>query len=284
MVIAVTAATGQLGRKVVKSLLEKVPASEIVAVVRDPAKAADLGVEVRAGDYNDPAALEKAFAGVDKVLLISGSSEFGKRAAEHANVVNAAKKAGVGFIAYTSLLHADGWDLPITGDHKATEETVKASGLPFTILRNGWYWENHTAGLAPSLPYGALTGSAGDGRISWASRQDFADAAVEVLTGDGHEGKTYELAGDVSYTLSELAAEVARQSGKPFAYRNVGAAEHAKVYEGYGIPASLSALLADTEEKGLGAGHLREDGGDLSRLIGRPTTSLEQAVSEALSG
>ncbi len=169
MAIGVTGATGQLGQKVIKSLIGKQPSSEIVAIVRNPDKAAHLGVQVRAADYGNPAALEQAFAGINKLLLISSNS-FGERATHHSNVIDAAKKAGVAHIIYTGILHADALNVELASDHKLTEKKLVSSGLPFTVLRNGWYWENHTISIAPALTHGALVGSSGDGRISYASR------------------------------------------------------------------------------------------------------------------
>ncbi len=280
---AITGATGQLGRKVVTSLLREVPASDIVAVVRDAGKAANLGVDVRAADYREPQALERAFAGIYKLLLISSSS-FDTRQAEHANVIAAAKAAGVRHVVYTSLLHADRWAPAFARDHVVTEERLKDSGLAYTILRNGWYWENHTAALGASLAHGMMVGSAGEARISWASRQDFADAASAVLTGGGHAGNTYELAGDTSYTMTDLAAEAMRQSGKPLIYRNLTEQEHAGVYASFGLPPPVAAMLAEVEARGVSTGVLHDDGRVLSTLTGRPTLPLEQAVAEALHG
>ena len=277
---AVTRATGHLGRKVVARLREFVPSSEIVAVVRDARKAADLGVGIRTADYADPRALEGALAGIERLLLISSSS-FGTRQAEHANVIAAAKTAGVGHLVYTSLLHADRWEPSFAKDHTETEKWIAESGLVHTILRNGWYWENHTTNLNVALGYGQLIGSAGTALISWASRKDFADAAVTVLTGKGHEGKVYELAGDTAHTLGDIAAEAASQSGQPLVYRNLTQAEHASFYESVGLPPPVAAMLAEVEAKGVAAGVLHDDSRTLSRLIGRPTLSLQQAVIEA---
>jgi NAD(P)H dehydrogenase (quinone) len=280
---AITGATGQLGRKVVASLLRQALASDIVAVVRDARKAANLGIGIRAADYREPPALERAFAGIYKLLLISSSS-FDTRQAEHANVIAAAKAAGVRHVVYTSLLHADRWAPAFARDHVMTEEWLKGSGLAYTILRNGWYWENHTAALGASLAQGAIVGGAGDAKISWASRQDFADAAVAVLTGGGHAGKTYELAGDTPYTMGDLAAEAMRQSGKPLAYRNLTEQEHAAFYATIGLPPPVAAMLAEVEARGVSTGVLHDDCGALSNLTGRPTLSLQQAVAEALAG
>ncbi|ADO43940.1 SDR family oxidoreductase [Ketogulonicigenium vulgare] len=282
MTIAVTGATGQLGRLVIAQLKEKVPADQIVALVRDVAKAADLGVTARAADYSQPDSLEVALAGVDKLLLIS-SSEVGQRAAQHANVIAAAKSAGVTHIIYTSLLKADESPLSLADEHRETEALLKASGLTYTILRNGWYTENYTGNLAGSVAAGGLIGSAGEGRIASAPRADFAAAAVAVLTGTGHEGKTYELAGDTSYTLAELAAEVAAQTGKPIAYNHLAEADYAKTLEGFGIPASFAEAIASWDT-GASNGALHHEGNDLSRLIGRPTTPLADVVRDALKG
>jgi len=280
---AITGANGQLGRKAVASLLARAPASDIVALVRDPAKAADLGVEARAADYLVPSTLDEAFTGIDTLLLIS-SNGMQTRQQEHANVIAAAKKAGVRRLVYTSLLHADRWSHWFAGDHVETERRLRASGLAYTILRNGWYWENHTIAVPPSLPYSAMVGSAGEGLISWASRQDFAEAAAAVMTSPGHEGQTHELAGDKAYRLEDLAAEVARQSGTPFSYRNLTQAEHAAVLAQASLPPEVAGLIAEVEAKDVSTGVLHDDGGVLARLIGRPTTTLAQAVSEALAG
>ena len=279
---AVTGATGHLGQKVIKSLLKQVPADKIVALVRDPAKASALGVQARAADYFVPASLEESLAGVDTLLLISSSS-MEDRAQQHINVVNAAKKAGVKHIIYTSLLHADRWTHWFAADHTATEAAIKASGLNYTILRNGWYWENHTVAIAPSLAHGALIGSAGEALVSWASRQDFADAAVTVMTTPGHDGKTYELAGDKGYQMSDLAAEVARQTSKPYVYHNLKEAQHVGVLEQIGLPKMLAEVIAGVEAQGVSTGVLHDDQGDLTKLIGRPTATISDAVAEALA-
>ena len=279
---AVTGATGQLGRKVVASLLARVPASEIVALVRDPAKARDLDVPTRVADYLAPATLDAAFAGIDTLLLIS-SNGMDTRRREHANVVAAAKRAGVGRIVYTSLLHAEKWNHWFAGDHLETEAAIRASGLPFTILRNGWYWENHTVAVLPSLPHGSMIGSAGQGLVSWASRQDFAEAAAVVMTTEGHLGRTYELAGDEAHRLSDIADEVARRSGKPFVYRDLAEVDHAAALVAAGLPPRVAEMVAEVEARGVSTGVLHDDGGVLGRLVGRRTTTLSQAVAEALA-
>ena len=281
MTIAVTGATGQLGRIVVDRLRQKVPASDIVALVRSPQKAADLGVAVRLADYSKPETLTAALKGVDTVLLIS-SNEIGRRAAQHHNVIEAAKKAGVKRIVYTSLLHADTSPLSLAEEHRETEQELKSSGIAYTILRNGWYTENYTGSVGSAVAAGALIGSAGEGKISGATREDFADAAVAALTGDTHEGKTYELAGDEAWTLSDLASELSSQTGKSIAYTNLPEAEYAKALAGFGLPESIAAAIASWDV-GASQGALFEKNGTLGKLIGRPTTPLNKAIASALA-
>jgi len=280
MTIAVTGATGQLGRLVISKLAEQVPAADIVALVRSPEKAAGLGVDAREADYDRPETLGPALAGVDTLLLIS-ANEVGKREAQHRNVIEAAKQAGVKRIVYTSLLHADRSPLSLAGEHAATESALKASGIPFTILRNGWYTENYTGSIPGALAGGAFIGSAGDGRISSATRADYADAAVAALTGAGHEGKTYELAGDEAWTLGDLAAEISRQTGRTIPYRNLPEAEYAAALAGFGLPESLAQAIAGWDVSA-SRGALFDDSRQLSRLIGRPTTPLTVTVADTL--
>lgn len=278
--IAITAATGQLGRLAVEKLKQKHPAHQIVAIVRNVEKAQNLAVTVRQGDYNDRLALVQALQGVDKLYLIS-SNELGKRAEQHQNVIDAAKTAGVTHIVYTSLLRADSSPLSLAKEHRLTEQALKQSGVTYTILRNGWYTENYTDTLAAAISNGALYGSAGDGKISSASREDFAEAAVAVLTGEGHENQTYELAGDTAYTLSELAAEASKQTGKTITYVDLTETDYAKALSEAGVPADFAQLIAgwDTSAKN---GALFSDDKTLSRLIGRSTTALPDSVKAAL--
>ncbi|BFR49844.1 SDR family oxidoreductase [Nitratidesulfovibrio sp. HK-II] len=281
--IAVTGASGQLGRLVMEGLLARVPAENIVAAVRNPAKVADLaarGVVVRAADYAKPETLDAAFAGVDRLLLIS-SSEVGGRVPQHRNVIEAARRAGVGLVAYTSILHADTTPLGLGAEHRETEALLRASGLPHVLLRNGWYTENYLASLPAALQHGAFVGSAGQGRIASATREDYAAAAVAVLTGEGHAGKVYELAGDTAYTLAELAAEVSRQTGRQIGYADMPQAEFRNVLVGAGLPEPIADLLADSDA-GAARGGLFDDGRQLSALIGRPTTPLSALMETAL--
>ncbi|QET64800.1 SDR family oxidoreductase [Citrobacter werkmanii] len=277
--IAITGATGQLGQHVIESLLKTVPASQIVAIVRNPAKATALsqqGITVRQADYSDEAAFTTALQGIDKLLLIS-SSEVGQRAPQHRNVINAAKAAHVKFIAYTSLLHADTSPLGLADEHVATEKMLAESGIAYALLRNGWYTENYLASAPAALEHGLFIGAAGEGKIASATRADYAAAAARVISEEGHAGKTYELAGDAGWTLSQLAAELAKQSGKKVVYQNLSEADFAAALKNFGLPAGLAEMLADSDV-GASKGGLFDDSHTLSKLIGRPTTSLADSV------
>ena len=280
MKIGVTGATGQLGRLVVESLKSKVSAETIVALVRNPEKAADLGIEARAFDYTRAENLLASLRGIDKLLLISGN-EVGQRLPQHLAVIDAAKQAGVKQLFYTSILHADSSPLGLATEHLATEVAIKESGLTYTILRNGWYTENYTGSAKGAVGAGAFIGNAGDGKIASAARVDYAEAAAVVLAGEGHEGKTYELAGDEAYTLTELAAEISKQSGKTIPYNNLTEAEYAGILKSFGLPDGLAEMLANSDT-GASKGGLFDDSKVLSELIGRPTTSLAKVVADAL--
>ncbi len=281
--IAITGATGQLGALAVEELLKTVKASELVAIVRNPAKAdalAQKGVVIRQADYGDQAALTAALSGVEKLLLVS-SSEVGQRAAQHRNVINAAKAAGVKFIAYTSLLHADKSPLGLHVEHVETEKMLADSGIPYALLRNGWYTENYLASAPAALAHGVFIGAAGDGKIASATRADYAAAAARVISTEGHAGKVYELAGDSAWTLSELAAELSKQSGKPVVYQNLSEADFAGALKGVGLPDVFANLLADSDI-GASKGGLFDDSHTLSKLISRPTTPLAESVKGIL--
>ena len=283
--IVVTGASGQLGRLVIDSLLKRVPASQIVAAVRNPASVADLaqlGVQVRQADYTQPASLITAFAGAQKLLLIS-SSEVGQRVAQHAAVITAAKQAGVELLAYTSILHADRSPLALAAEHQQTEQLIRDSGLTHVLLRNGWYTENYLASLPAALAHGVLLGSAGEGRIASAARADYAEAAAVVLTTPQTSGAIYELAGDEAYTLSQLAAEVTKLSGKEVVYQDLPEAEYGAALQSVGLPEGLASLLADSD-RGASQGGLFDDSHQLSTLIARPTTAWRRLVAEALKG
>ncbi|GAA2163806.1 NAD(P)H dehydrogenase (quinone) [Humibacillus xanthopallidus] len=285
MKLLVTGASGHLGRLVVDSLLERgVPASDVVVIARTPESVADLaerGVEVRRADYDDRTSLDAALADVDRMLLVSGSA-VGQRIAQHTNVIEAAKAAGVGFVAYTSITRADASDLVLAAEHRATEELLAASGLPHALLRNSWYLENYTGQVGTALEHGVVLGAAGTGRVSAATRADYADAAAVVLAGEGHEGQVYELGGDEAFTLGEYAAVLSRVAGREIAYRDLSVDEYTAALVATGLPQGYAAVLADGD-RGLAQGALFTDSGDLSRLIGRPTTDLEAALHEALA-
>ncbi|HBU6478465.1 TPA: SDR family oxidoreductase [Klebsiella pneumoniae] len=281
MTIAITGATGHLGQLVIEKLKQKVDASEIVALVRTPAKAAGLGVATREADYTRQDTLDVALKGVDTLLLISGN-EIGQRAVQHENVIRAAVKNGVKRIVYTSLLHADKSPLNLAPEHVQTEQALKNSGLDYTILRNGWYSENYTGSIAPALGLGAFYGSAGEGKISSAPREDYAEAAVVALTGQGHEGKTYELAGDEFYTLTDLAAEITAQSGKDIPYRNIPEADYAAALKNAGLADGFAEAIASWDT-GASQNALFDDSHVLSKLIGRKTTPIAVSVQKALA-
>ena len=281
MTIAITGATGKFGRLAISTLKSKAQATKIIALARTPGKAADLGVQVRQADYNKPDTLESALAGVETLLLVS-SNEIGQRTVQHRNVIEAAKKAGVQWIVYTSLLHAETSAIKsLAVEHLATEADLKASGVPFTLLRNGWYTENYTVSVAGAVAGDAFLGSAGDGKISSAARADYAEAAAIVLTSGGHRGKIYELAGDQAYTLSDLAAEISRQTGKTIPYKNLSEAEYAAALVAKGFPAAVAQAFANFDA-GAAQDALFDDGRQLSKLLGHPTTPLATSVADAL--
>lgn len=279
MTVLVTGTSGHLGRLTVLALLERgVPAGEIVATARDLSAVSDLadrGVVVRRADYTDPASLDVAFAGVDRAVLVS-SSTVGTRVEQHRNVIDAAARAGVDLLAYTSILNADP-SMLLAEEHLATEDRLRNSGVPFTLLRNGWYLENYTENAAPALATGQVVGSAGEGRVGAAARRDYAEAAAAVLAGGEHAGAVYELAGDEAFTMTEYAAALSAATGQEIGYADLPTAEHAAVLESAGVPAPFAAVLADCDAA-IARGVLQHDGRDLSRLIGRPTTPLADAL------
>jgi len=285
MTIAVTGASGPFGRHAIEVLLGRgIPADQIVAIVRDPAKLGDLrerGVTVRRGDYSEPATLRTALAGVDRLLLVSGS-EVGQRIPQHQAVVDAAREAGVSLVAYTSLPKADTSDMVLAEEHRATEGALIASGVPYVFLRNGWYVENYTRQLPVILEHG-LIGAAGDGRISAAARADLAEAAaVVVASDDGHQNRVYELGGP-GFTLAELAAEIGRQSGRDVGYTDLSEDAYAKALVDAGVPAAAAAVYADSD-RAAAKGALYIEGDDLERLLGRPATPWPEIIRAALGG
>jgi len=276
MKIAITGATGQLGRLAVAKLKEKTVTENLVALVRNPSKAEDLGIEARVFDYSKPETLVDSLQGIDTLFLISGS-EIGQREIQHKNVINAAKQAGVKRIVYTSILNASTSEMALAPEHVATEKALAESGLTYTILRNGWYTENYAGSIPGSIQAGGFIGSAGEGKISSATREDYAEAAAVVLTTEGHENKIYELAGDDAYTLSNLAAEISKQTGKDIPYNNLSEADFTAALVGIGLPEPFAQVLADSDAKAA-KGDLYSDDKTLSKLIGGPTTPLADVV------
>jgi NAD(P)H dehydrogenase (quinone) len=281
----VTGASGQLGRLTVRALLERgITPSDVVATARDTSAVADLaalGVVVRRADYTDPASLREAFVGVERLLLVS-SSAVGERGVQHGNVIEAAKEAGVELLGYTSITHADTAEMVLAGEHRQTEDLLAASGLPVVLLRNSWYLENYTGQVATALEHGVVLGAAGEGRVSAATRADFAAAAAAALVAEDQAGRVYELGGDTAFTLAEYAATLSAESGAEVAYRDLSAAELTTALVGAGLPEPYAAILADSD-LGLARGELLADTGDLAGLIGRPTTTLSEAVRAALA-
>jgi NAD(P)H dehydrogenase (quinone) len=280
MKIAVTGATGQLGQIIINKLKEKISSADIVALARSSQKASELGVEVREADYDEAETLERALSGIDTLLLISGS-EVGKRSVQHRNVIQAAVKNGVKWIIYTSILHADTTTISLAQEHLETEAELKRSNIPFTLLRNGWYTENYTGSIPGAIAGGAFIGSAGEGKLSLAARADYAEAAVAVLTTPGHEGKVYELAGDEAWTLSDLAAEVSKQTGKDLPFVNMPETEYAKALTGFGLPEGLAHSIAGWDVSA-SRGDLFDESRQLSKLIGHNTTPLSVVVAKML--
>jgi NAD(P)H dehydrogenase (quinone) len=283
--IAVTGATGHLGRLVVTGLLDAgVPAGEVVAVVRTPDKAADLaarGVDVRQAAYTEPAALEAALKGVDRLLLVSGN-EVGRRVEQHANVLQAAQAAGVALVVYTSAPKADDTPLPIAPEHTATERLIADSGLPAVVLRNNWYLENYDQPITQAAETGEIVGSAGDGRIAAATRADLAAATVAVLTAASPEPGIVELGGDEAWTMSDLAAAVAAETGREVTYRLLSAEEHVATLVAAGLPEGTAQFVAGLDQA-IAQGALDTGSRALSGLTGRPTTTLAEHVHAVLS-
>ncbi len=285
MKLAVTGATGHLGQLVVNDLLDKNGSFDVIAVVRNEEKAAPLaarGAEIRVANYQDREALEAAFAGVDRLLLIS-SSEIGQRIAQHTNVIEAAKAAGVKFIAYTSAPKAQTTDLILAPDHKATEDLIMASGLDYTILRNNWYTENYLNQVKTARQIGSIVAAAGEGRVASATRADYAAGAAAVLAGSGHEGKIYELSGDYAWNFNELAEAISEIIGQPVAYKPVSPEEMTNILKNAGLDEGTAGFVVGMDQN-IASGALAESTEDLTKLIGRPTTPLKEGLEENLAG
>ncbi|WP_026930943.1 SDR family oxidoreductase [Glycomyces tenuis] len=282
--IAVTGATGHLGRLAVERLLDRqVPPGEIIALVRDPAKVSDLaerGIEVRHADYDRPATLQPALAGVEKLLLVS-SPEVGRRLPQHSSVIDAAKYAGVGLLLYTSMLHADTSQVALATEHIGTERYLHGAGVPYLVLRNGWYMENYTRNLDQVIESGALYGAAGKGRVAAATRDDYAEAAAVLLTEDHGAGRVFELCGDEPFTYDELAATIGKVAGTDVVYQNMDPEAYTRALVESGLPLPAATMATDADE-GIARGDLDSDSTDLSDLIHRPTVSLHDVLRDAV--
>ena len=283
MTVVVTGATGHFGRLAVEHLLRRgLPAGDVVAAGRRVESLADLaerGVVVRRADYDDPGSLREAFAGAERLLLVSGS-EVGRRTQQHANAVAAAGEAGVRLVAYTSIAKADTSSLLLAEEHRATERLLAESGLPYVLLRNSWYVENYTAQLGTYLQHGVV-GAADGGRVSAATRADYAEAAAAVLTGDGHAGEVHELGGE-AFTLAELAAAVSRATGQEVTYTDLPEERYREVLVAAGLPEPVATVYADAD-RGLASGDLHVDSDALARLLGRPPVAMADAVAAAVA-
>ena len=284
MKIAITGATGQLGHYVIQALLTKTDAQNIVALVRDLNKDQHLkaqGVELRHFDYDQTETLAPALEGIDKLLLIS-ANEIGRRTPQHQVVIQAAQQSKVPYIAYTSLLNADTSALGLSQEHRETEALIKESGLAYTFLRNNWYTENYLAGLSHAIESGTLYGAANDGKISSASRIDYAEAAATVLVSDTHENRIYELAGSTAFTLQDLADAISEVSGQAVQYKNLTSEQYHQGLVQAGLPTGLVDVIVDADVK-TQTGAMFSDSKDLEKLIRRKTTSIQEEIKNTLN-
>ncbi|MGP3561841.1 SDR family oxidoreductase [Geobacillus sp. BK01] len=281
MNILVTGATGKLGTKVVETLLKSVPAHQLAVSVRQPEKAEHLrarGVDVRHGDFDRPETLETAFQGIDRLLIISTDGDNETRIRQHTNAVNAAQLAQVGFIAYTSLANASKSRLALAEVHRVTEEAIANTGIPYSFLRNNWYLENEIGTVQAVLAGAPWVTSAGTGKVGWALRQDYAEAAAAVLAGDGHENTIYELSGPLM-TQEELAAALGAVLGKDVPVQQVDDAAYADIMKKAGLPDPLVSFLVDIQ-RGIREGSLEIESNDFEKLLGRPVTPIHDALAQ----
>lgn len=282
MKIAITGATGQLGELIIQALLTHIPADNIVALVRNKTKALKLkqqNIELRHFDYDSPETLAPALIGIDKLLLIS-ANEIGRRTAQHQAVIEAAKNAKVPYIAYTSLLRANTSPLGLAQEHRETEALIQASGLTYTFLRNNWYSENYIAGVVQNVASGQLFSAAKDGKISSASRTDYAEAAAIVLASTNHDNKTYELAGSENFTKLDLAKFIEKASGKKVSRIELSASDLTHGLQQAGLPETLISVIVDADIQTV-EGAMYSESKDLEQLIGRKTISIQSQI-EAL--
>ncbi|CAN7596172.1 SDR family oxidoreductase [Peribacillus frigoritolerans] len=285
MKILVTGATGKLGTKVVETLLKTVPANQLAVSVRSPEKAEELrtrGVDVRQGDFDRPETLDTAFAGIDRLLIISADGDNETRIRQHSNAVVAAERAGVKFIAYTSLANAKESKNFLAPTHQATEESILKTGIPYSFLRNNWYLENEISSIQGVQAGAPWVTSAGNGKVGWALQQDYAEAAASVLSGNGHENTIYELSGKL-LTQEELASAVGNVLGKEVPVQQVDDATYADIMKNVGLPDFLIPMLVDIQ-KGVREGTLEVESNDFEKLLGRSATPISEGLTQIIKG
>ncbi|WP_345421061.1 SDR family oxidoreductase [Actinomycetospora chlora] len=280
---AITGATGHLGRLAVDALLRRgVPARNVIALVRDPDKAGDLaelGVGVRGADYDRPDTLGPALEGIERLLLVSSPTP-GRRVEQHTNVIRAADAADVGHVVYTSILHADETENVLAPEHVATEDVLQGSGLPFAVARNGWYVENYTGRLDEYLARGEIVGAAGDGRVSAATRADYAEAAVSLLSGDITDQQGYWELGGPAFTMGDLAAAITDVTGTEVTYRDLSPGDYTDALRAAGMDEDTAGFVAALEAS-TARGELETDSPALENLLGRAPTPLVDAIRAA---
>jgi NAD(P)H dehydrogenase (quinone) len=285
MKILITGATGKLGTKVVETLLKTIPASQLAVSVRNPEKAEGLrarGVEVRQGDFDRPETLDTAFAGIDRLLIISADGDNETRIRQHTDAVAAAARAQVKFIAYTSLGNASESTMFLAPPHVATEEAILKTGIPYSFLRNNWYLENEIPSIQGVLAGAPWVTSAGSGKVGWALQQDYAEAAAAVLAGNGHENTVYELSGKL-LTQEEFASALESVLGKEVHVQQVDDVTYADIMKGAGLPEFIIPFLVDIQ-KGIRDGALEIESSDFEKLLGRPATPISHALSQIVNG
>ncbi|WP_047150992.1 SDR family oxidoreductase [Aneurinibacillus tyrosinisolvens] len=285
MKMLVTGATGKLGSKVVETLLKTVPANQLAVSVRNPEKAEGLrarGVEVRQGDFDRTETLDTAFAGIDRLLIISADGDNETRIRQHTNAVAAAERAGVKFIAYTSIANAKESKNFLAPTHQATEEAILKTGIPYSFLRNNWYLDNEISSIQGVLAGAPWVTSAGNGKVGWALQQDYAEAAAAVLSGRGHENTIYELSGKL-LTQEELASALGTVLGKEVPVQQIDDATYADIMKGAGVPDFLIPMLVDIQ-KGIREGTLEIESNDFEKLLGRPGTPITEALTQIVNG
>lgn len=281
MKVLITGATGKLGSKIAEVLLQKLPANQIAVSVRNPEKAQhlkDRGVDVRLGDFDRPETLDIAFQGIDRLLIISSDGDNETRIRQHKHAVEAAKRAGVGLIAYTSVTNASESGLFLAEVHRVTEEAIAATGIPYSFLRNNWYLENELGSIKAAIAGAPWVTSAATGKTGWAAQQDYAEAAAAVLAGEGHDNSIYELSGNL-LTQDELGAALADTLGKEVQVQHVDDAAYSEIMKGAGIPEFVLPILVGIQQ-GIREGHLEMVSNDFEKLLGRPTTPVHEALAE----